>query len=148
MKYLDLLYEGRYDELVRETFPILETDKDAERAFLRLFLQKQTTMLLNEHTTRHDLFNAAEKGNKYAQYAIARRIYFENEIEEAPWISRRNMKAAAEQGLPDAIAGLAMTYEYGDIGDIGSASSHRCERFVSRCIEEYDLLTVFCNSCI
>ena len=65
MKYLDLLYEGRYDELVRETFPILETDKDAERAFLRLFLQKQTTMLLNEHTTRHDLFNAAEKGNKY-----------------------------------------------------------------------------------
>lgn len=142
MKYLDLLYEGRYDELVRETFPILETDKDAERAFLRLFLQKQTTMLLNEHTTRHDLFNAAEKGNKYAQYAIARRIYFENEIEEAPWISRRNMKAAAEQGLPDAIAGLAMTYEYGDIGGVdrkeadrlmeqarslGSELAYRCE---------------------
>ncbi len=118
MNYLQLLYEGRYDELVRETFPILETDKDAERAFLRLFMQKQTTLLLNEHTTRHDLFKAAEQGNKYAQYAIARRIHFENEIQEAPWISRRNMLSAAEQGLPDAIAGLALTYEFGDIGSV------------------------------
>lgn len=168
MDYLKLLYEGRYDELVQETFPILESDKDAERAFLRLFLQKQTTMLLNEHTTRHDLFKAAEQGNKYAQYAIARRIYFENDIEEAPWISRRNMKAAAEQGLPDAIAGLAMTYEYGDIGGVdrdkadelmeqarslGSELAYRCQikdwcfghRFIApdpkRVIE-------LCNACI
>ena len=118
MNYLELLYEGRYDELVQETLPILGTDKEAERAFLRLFLQKPIVLLLCPHTTMQDLHEEADKGNKYAQYAVARRVFFEAEIENAMWVSYRQMKAAADQGLPDAIAGLAMTYEFGDIGGV------------------------------
>ena len=123
MNYLQLLYEGRYDELVRETFPILETDKDAERAFLRLFMQKPIVLLLCPHSTMQDLHEEADKGNKYAQYAVARRVCFEADIENALWVSYRQMEAAADQGLPDAIAGLAMTYEFGDIGGVDRAKA-------------------------
>jgi TPR repeat protein len=123
MNYLQLLYEGRYDELVQETLPLLETDKEAERAFLRLFMQRPVVLLLCPHSTMQDLHDEADKGNKYAQYAVARRVCFEAAIENALWVSYRQMKAAADQGLPDAIAGLAMTYEFGDIGGVDRAQA-------------------------
>ena len=116
MNYLELLYNGEYDELVRQTLPVLETDKEAERAFLRLFLQKSVVLLLCPHSTMQDLHKEADKGNKYAQYAVARRVAFENDMENAMWVAFRQMSDAADQGLPDAIAGLALTYEFGDIG--------------------------------
>ncbi len=116
MNYLELLYNGEYDELVRQTLPVLETDKEAERAFLRLFLQKSVVLLLCPHSTMQGLHKEADKGNKYAQYAVARRVAFENDMENAMWVAFRQMSDAADQGLPDAIAGLALTYEFGDIG--------------------------------
>lgn len=123
MNYLQLLYEGRYDELVQDTLPLLETDKEAERAFLRLFMQKPIVLLLCPHSTMQDLHEEADKGNKYAQYAVARRVCFEADIENALWVSYRQMQAAADQGLPDALAGLAMTYEFGDIGGVNRAKA-------------------------
>lgn len=118
MSYLQLLYEGRYNELVHEALPVLQTNKEAEVAFLRLFLQKHATLLLTPHGPLNELFREADKGNKYAQYAVARRIYFENATEDSLMLSYRRMKAAADQGLPDAIAGIALTYEFGDIGAV------------------------------
>ena len=118
MNYYELFYDGRYDELVAATFPLLDTDKDAERAFLRLFLTKHSMVLLDYDKTIAMLMKHAEQGNRYAQYAYARWQCLDCSGENSLWISYRNMKAAADQGLPDAIAGLAVTYEYGDIGQV------------------------------
>ena len=115
-KYLQLLYDGEYDELVADTLSVLDCDKDAERAFLRLFMQKGPVVMLDFDDTIAPLIKEAEKGNKYAQYAYARWQSLDCGGENSIAISYRNMKAAAEQNLPDAIAGYAMTYEFGDIG--------------------------------
>ena len=116
MNCYQLLYDGFYDALVNAALPVLATDKDAERAFLRLFQCKNAVVLLDFHNSIEPLIQEAEKGNKFAQYAYARWQCLDRGGENSLNISYRNMEAAAEQGLPDAIAGLAMTYEYGDIG--------------------------------
>ena len=118
MNCYQLLYDGFYDALINAALPVLETDKDAERAFLRLFLSKNAVVLLDFHLSIEPLISEAEKGNKYAQYAYARWQCLDRGGENSLNISYRNMLAAAEQGLPDALAGLAMTYEFGDIGHV------------------------------
>ena len=133
MSYYELLYNGHYDELVKQTLPLLSSDKDAECAFLRLFMQKPAILLLCPHTMMQDLFEEADKGNKYALYAVARRVAFEAETENAPWVSFRHMEAAAEQGLPDALAGLAMCYEF---GDLGSVDRSKADTLLSQAIEK------------
>lgn len=133
MSYYELLYNGHYDELIAQTLPILATDKDAECAFLRLFMQKPAILLLNPHTTMQRLFDEADKGNRYALYAVARRVGFEAETENAPWVAFRHMEAAAEQGLPDALAGLAMCYEF---GDIGSVDRKKADALLAQAIEQ------------
>ncbi len=118
MNYLQMLYDGQYDQIVSATLPVLATDKQAELAFLRLFMEKGPVRLLDFDSTIDPLIQEAEKGNRYAQYAYARWQSIVRGGEESLWISYRNMQAAADQGLPDAIAGLAMVYEYGDIGTV------------------------------
>lgn len=118
MKYLELLYTGQYDRLVKETLPLVETDKEAETAFLRLFLSRDIIFLLDEAESIDLLIEEAEKGNRYAQYAYARWQTITRGGEESISIAYTNMQAAADKNLPDAIAGLAITYEYGDIGSV------------------------------
>ena len=123
MNCYQLLYDGFYDALINAALPVLETDQDAQRAFLRLFLSKNAVVLLDFHRSIEPIIAEAEKGNKYAQYAYARWQCLKRGGENSLSISYRNMLAAAEQDLPDAIAGLAMTYEYGDIGTVDWAKS-------------------------
>ena len=118
MSYLEFLYSGQYDRLVKETLPLVETNKEAETAFLRLFLSRDIIFLLDEAESIDLLIEETEKGNRYAQYAYARWQTITRGGEESISIAYTNMQAAAEQNLPDAIAGLAITYEYGDIGSV------------------------------
>ena len=69
MNYNELLYAGRYDELVNQALPHVETDKEAACAFLRLFLSRECIFLLDEAKSIDLLTDEAEKGNRYAQYA-------------------------------------------------------------------------------
>lgn len=112
-----LLYDGLYDELIKQSLPVLESDKDAERAFLRLFLSKNATFLIGAPAVEL-LRQAAEKGNRYAQYGLARWQSMVRPNDDALAQSFQNFQAAAEQKLPDAIAGLALAYEYGDMGSV------------------------------
>ena len=132
MNYYELLYQGRYDELVEEAYPLLEKDPDAERAFMRLFMQKPAVMLLDEHQSIGFLTKEAEAGNRYAQYAYARWQSMMRGGENSLWISYRNMQAAADQGLPDAIAGLSLVYNY---GDIGSADWEKYDELLQKSID-------------
>ncbi|MBR1929124.1 MAG: hypothetical protein IJ834_05225 [Paludibacteraceae bacterium] len=116
MNYFNLLYNGQYDQLVKETFPLLDKESNATCAFLRLFLQKTPVVLLDFDTSIEPLIQEAKAGNRYAQYAYARWQSLVCGEENSLNISYRYMKAAAEQNLPDAIAAFAMTYEFGDIG--------------------------------
>ena len=116
MSYLELLYTGQYDELVNQALPLVKTDKYAERAFLRLFLSWENIFLLDEAMAIDLLIEEAEKGNPYAQYGYARWQSIVRGGESAISIAYDYMQAAADQGLPDAIAALAITYEYGDMG--------------------------------
>ena len=116
MSYLELLYTGQYDELVNQALPLVKTDKYAERAFLRLFLSRENIFLLDEAMSIDLLIEEAEKGNPYAQYGYARWQSIVRGGESAISIAYEYMQAAADQGLPDAIAALAITYEYGDMG--------------------------------
>ena len=118
MDYYELLYNGQYDELVHAALPVLEKNRDARCAFLRLLMARDNLFLLDFHRSIEPLIKEAERGNKYAQYAYGRWQSIVRGGEDSIWIGYRNMKAAADQGVPDAIAGLAMTYEYGDIGQV------------------------------
>lgn len=118
MNYYELLYSGHYDELVKKALPLVETDQDAARAFLRLFLSRECIFLLDEAESVDLLTDEAEKGNRYAQYAYARWQAIVRGGEYSVSIAYQYMQAAAEQDLPDAIAGLAVTYEFGDIGTV------------------------------
>ena len=118
MDYYELLYNGRYDELVNQAMPHVETDKDAARAFLRLFLSRECIFLLDEAESIDLITDEAEKGNRYAQYAYARWQTITRGGENAVSLAYQYMQAAAEQKLPDAIAGLAICYEFGDIGTV------------------------------
>ena len=62
MDYLQLFYDGQYDELVKAAFPVLQSDKDAERAFLRLFMSKNATVLLDFDETIEPLIQEANEG--------------------------------------------------------------------------------------
>ncbi len=117
-KYLQLLYEGQYDELVNTALPVLDTEDEARCAFLRLFMARDIMFILDYHKSVEPLIKEAEAGNKYAQYGYARWQTIVRGGENSIAIAYQNMKAAAEQGLPDAIAGLALTYEYGDMGQV------------------------------
>ena len=111
---IKLLYQGLYDDLIKQSLPVLDSDKDAERAFLRLFLSKSAMFLLSAPAVEL-LHQAAEQGNRYAQYGYARWLSFVRPSTDALAQSYKLMQAAAEQKLPDAIAGLALAYDYGDI---------------------------------
>ena len=63
MNCYQLLYDGFYDALVNAALPVLATDKDAERAFLRLFQCKNAVVLLDFHNSIEQLIQEAEKGN-------------------------------------------------------------------------------------
>ena len=115
MNYLELLHRGEYDRLVREALPLVETDRLAELAFLRL-CQGRYNFFLLEPATVEMLQEQAKAGNRYAQYAFARYHLFVRNTEESVMLSYENMLAAARQNLPDAVAGLASCAEYGDIG--------------------------------
>ena len=115
MNYLEYLYKGEYDRLVREALPVAETNPDAARAFLRLCLGRNNFFLLAPATVEV-LQAQAQAGNRYAQYAFARYHLFVRNSEDSIKISYDNMLAAAEQNLPDAVAGLASSIDYGDIG--------------------------------
>ena len=118
MNYNELLYAGRYDELVNQALPHVETDKEAACAFLRLFLSRECIFLLDEAKSIDLLTDEAEKGNRYAQYAYARWQTIVRGGENSVSIAYQYMQEAAEQNLPDAIAGLAISYEFGDIGTV------------------------------
>ncbi len=118
MNYLELLYSGQYDRLVNEALPLVETNKEAETAFLKLFLSRECIFLLDEANSITLLEKEAKKGNRYAQYAYARWQTIVRGGENSLWIANRYMRTAAEQNLPDAIAGLAISYEFGDIGTV------------------------------
>lgn len=115
MNYLELLYKGEYDRLVREALPLAETNPDAARALLRL-CQGRNNFFLMAPATVEQLQSQAKAGNRYAQYAFARYHVFVRNSEESIKLSYDNMLAAAEQNLPDAVAGLASSIDYGDMG--------------------------------
>ena len=131
MDYLQLFYDGQYDELVKAAFPVLQSDKDAERAFLRLFMSKNATVLLDFDETIEPLIQEANEGNPYAQYAYARWQILDRGGEYSVSISYENMKAAADQNLPDAIAGYAAALDY---GDMGSADWEKADELLNQAI--------------
>lgn len=118
MNYFELLYNGRLDELISVALPLVETDSHAARTFLRLFHSRENIFLLDEAKSVELLKAEAEKGNRYAQYAYARWQTIVRGGENSIMIAFRNMQAAAKQDLPDALAGLAISYEYGDSGHV------------------------------
>ena len=61
MNCYQLLYDGFYDALINAALPVLETDQDAQRAFLRLFLSKNAVVLLDFHRSIEPLITEAEK---------------------------------------------------------------------------------------
>ena len=131
MDYLQLFYDGQYDELVKAAFPVLQSDKNAERAFLRLFMSKNATVLLDFDETIEPLIQEANEGNPYAQYAYARWQILDRGGEYSVSISYENMKAAADQNLPDAIAGYAAALDY---GDMGSADWEKADELLNQAI--------------
>lgn len=120
MNYLELLYKGEYDRLVCEALPLAETNPDAARALLRL-CQGRNNFFLMAPATVELLQSQAKAGNRYAQYAFARYHVFVRNSEDSIKLSYDNMLAAAEQNLPDAVAGLC-----GAAKSLGSKTSIFC----------------------
>lgn len=117
MNYYELLYNGLWDTLVEQALPVAETDKDAERAFLRLFMDGKNMYLLADKTTRL-LDKEADKGNKYAQYGYARWRNVTRFGEEPEWAAYCRLQDAMDNGLPDAWAEMGQTYIYGDVDKV------------------------------
>ena len=114
MNYYSLLYQGKYDELVHEAYSVLDTNKDAERAFLRMFMELDTVYLFKPETVAF-IETEARKGNRHMQYAYARYLFGLRPTEQAIHEVFDLLSAAAQQGLADAKAVLADMYGYGDI---------------------------------
>ena len=124
MTYFQMLYNGQFDELVRAAFSkdengkmTMEKDPTAERAYLRMLMARDNIWLLSDETIEL-LRDEAARGNKYAQYGYARYHVSKQPAENSPWESRRQAIAAMEQGIADAKAMVAITYGYGDIGQV------------------------------
>ena len=117
MNYYQLLYARQLDELIAAALPNVENDKDAARAYLRCFITVNNMWLLSEQTVKL-LQQEADKGNRYAQYGYARYHSGVRPDENSLWESFRYGEKAMEQGLPDALALVATSYEYGDIGNV------------------------------
>lgn len=117
MNYYQLFYSGQLDELVRTALPEIEHDKDAQRAYLRLFMVRDSIYLLSSEAIDM-LRREAETGNRYAQYGYARYHVCVRPDENSLWESYRLAEAAMEQGVADAKAMIACTYSYGDIGKV------------------------------
>ena len=115
MDYYSLLYQGKYDELVRVAYPILDTDKDAERAFLRMFMELDTVYLFEPQTVALIAYEA-RKGNRYMQYAYARYLLGTRFTETSANEAFDMASAAMKQGMSDAKAMIADMYGFGDIG--------------------------------
>ena len=114
MNYYSLLYQGKYDELVHEAYSVLDTNKDAERAFLRMFMELDTVYLFKPETVAF-IETEARKGNRHMQYVYARYLFGLRPTEQAIHEVFDLLSAAAQQGLADAKAVLADMYGYGDI---------------------------------
>ena len=127
MDYYSLLYQGRYDELVRAAYPILDTDKDAERAFLRMFMELDTVFLFEPQTVALIAYEA-RKGNRYMQYAYARYLLGTRFTETSAHEAFDMASAAMKQGLPDAKAMIADMYGFGDIGIVDYRQENTCAR--------------------
>lgn len=117
MNYYELLYNGLWDTLVEKALPVAETDKDAERAFLRLFMDGNNMFLLADKTTRL-LDKEADAGNKYAQYGYARWRNVTRYGEDPEWAAYCRLQDAMDNGLPDAYAEMSQTYVYGDVDKV------------------------------
>lgn len=117
MNFYELLYNGDVNYLIEKALPVLETDKDAERAFLRLFIDGDNMWLLKDDAIDM-LEEEGKKGNKYAQYGYARWQSIVRGGEQSVWLSYCSAQDAMDNGLPDAYAMMAQTYIYGDVDHV------------------------------
>lgn len=115
MNYYHLLYDGQYDRLVTKALPVVETDEDARRAYLRLFMALDTMFLLAEDTIEM-LCQEADKNNPYAQYGYARYLVCVRPEKDSLKKSFDYAEAAMKGGIADAKAMVALAIGCGDTG--------------------------------
>ena len=115
-RYGEMYENMRFDELVNTalTFAPNMSEK-ASKYFLRVFYMNSSVFMLSDESIAL-IKQAADAGNRYAQFAYGRYHCIKNADEDSIIKSLRYLQDAREQGLHDATAALAESWEYGDFG--------------------------------
>ena len=126
--YDELFEKARFDELITTAFSFSPTMSErAAKYFLRVFYLRPSIFMLSDSSIKL-IRDAAERGNRYAQFAYGRIHYVKNCDSDSISQAEQYLTNAHEQGLYDATAALSLLWEFGDMGVVDRSKSQELLR--------------------
>lgn len=111
----DLFVHGSYSTIVLKALPLVETDSEAARWFLRIFTVFTNLFMLDDEAVAA-LSEYAERGNRFALFGYGRYQMCVKPDPDSMDKAKSAMLKADSLGLPEATASLGQMYFYGDFG--------------------------------
>ena len=124
-RYNELFESAKFDELVHDvlTFSPIMSQK-AAKYFLRVFYLRSTVFMVSDESIAL-IKQAADAGNRYAQFAYGRYHVLKEVEENSGTIALQYFQMAQEQGLYDATAAISQAWDYGDMGMVDRSKSQQ-----------------------
>lgn len=124
-RYEKLFENTKFDELIHDalTFSPVMSEK-AAKYFLRVFYLRSTVFMVSDDSIAM-IKQAADAGNRYAQFAYGRYHVLKEVEENSGTISLKYFQMAQEQGLSDATAAIAQAWDCGDMGMVDRSKAQQ-----------------------
>lgn len=113
--FAGMFLRSSYNALVYNALPLLNSDSEAVKYFLRIFTEYSNIFLMSDDTIE-TLWLYADGGNKYACYAYGYYHLMANPDAKSAQLAEDYLTKAYDNGVQEAAVALAIMYRYGDIG--------------------------------
>ena len=122
-RYNELYENAKFDELISTalTFSPVMSAK-AAKYFLRVFYLCSTTFMVSDESIAM-IKQAADAGNRYAQFAYGRYHVLKEVEENSGTIALQYLQMAHKQGLYDATAAISQAWDHGDMGMVNRSKA-------------------------
>ncbi|MGN1246897.1 MAG: hypothetical protein ACI4UN_09700 [Muribaculaceae bacterium] len=124
-RYNQLFESAKFDELIHDVFtfsPIMS--QKAAKYFMRIFYLRSTAFMVSDESIAL-IKQAADAGNRYAQFAYGRYHILKEVDENSGTISLKYFQMAQEQGLYDATAAISQACDNGDMGMVDRSKAQQ-----------------------
>lgn len=124
-RYGEMFENMCFDELITDalSFSTVMSEKTA-KYFLRVFYLRTSVFMVSDESIAL-IKQAADAGNRYAQFAYGRYHVLRKVDENSGTLSLKYFQMAHEQGLYDATAAISQAWDYGYMGMVNRSTAQQ-----------------------